>query len=192
MDLFDPQGNRKYLTAPERDRFRAAALQLDDNDVRTFALMLLHSGARISEVLQLQVKSIDFDARAVTFETLKKRRRGVFRQVPLSPEFLDAMNLTHDLRRRQRRRAQRTERIWPMSRATASRRIDELMTAADIHGPQASAKGLRHAFAIYALQKGVPLNMVSKWMGHSSLEVTAIYANAIGEEERAMASRLWE
>ncbi|MBK7870708.1 MAG: hypothetical protein IPJ74_08490 [Saprospiraceae bacterium] len=39
--------------------------------------------------------------------------------------------------------------------------------------------------------KGIPLTLVSKWMGHSSLEVPAIYANALGEEEYSIASRVW-
>jgi hypothetical protein len=33
--------------------------------------------------------------------------------------------------------------------------------------------------------------MLSKWMGHASLEVTAIYANALGTEELALAARMW-
>jgi hypothetical protein len=39
--------------------------------------------------------------------------------------------------------------------------------------------------------KSIPLNMLSKWMGHASLEVTAIYANALGEEQRNIAARMW-
>ena len=37
----------------------------------------------------------------------------------------------------------------------------------------------------------VPLNMLSKWMGHATLEVTAIYANALGAEEQGIAARMW-
>ncbi len=62
---------------------------------------------------------------------------------------------------------------------------------ANIEGVHACPKGLRHSFAIHCLEKGIPLNLVSKWMGHSSLEVTAIYANALGKEERKVASRIW-
>jgi site-specific recombinase XerD len=52
-------------------------------------------------------------------------------------------------------------------------------------------KGLRHGYAINALNKGVQLNLVSKWMGHSAMETTAIYANAVGEEQQAIAARMW-
>jgi hypothetical protein len=37
----------------------------------------------------------------------------------------------------------------------------------------------------------VPLNMVSKWMGHAKLETTAIYCNAVGEEQQTLAARMW-
>jgi len=52
-------------------------------------------------------------------------------------------------------------------------------------------KALRHAFAVEAGQKGIPLNIVQRWMGHARIETTAIYANAIGDEERNLARRAW-
>ena len=58
-------------------------------------------------------------------------------------------------------------------------------------GPHKCPKGLRHGFGVHAISKDVPLNMLSKWMGHASLEMTAIYANALGEEHRGIASRMW-
>jgi len=52
-------------------------------------------------------------------------------------------------------------------------------------------KALRHAFGVGATQKNVPLNIVQKWMGHSRLSTTAIYADAVGDEERLLANRMW-
>ena len=34
--------------------------------------------------------------------------------------------------------------------------------------------------------------MVQKWFGHVQLSTTSVYAGAAGEEERAIARRLWE
>lgn len=65
------------------------------------------------------------------------------------------------------------------------------MALAGLIGPHASAKGLRHGFAIAALEKNVPLNIVSRWLGHSSLQTTAIYADFTGREERNLAARMW-
>lgn len=52
-------------------------------------------------------------------------------------------------------------------------------------------KALRHAFAVGAGQQGVPLNIVQRWLGHARIETTAIYAGAIGDEERNLARRSW-
>jgi integrase/recombinase XerD len=76
--------------------------------------------------------------------------------------------------------------------STACRRVVAVIKQADIAaGPHRVSKGLRHGYAIHALNKGVPLNMLSKWMGHSIIEITAIYADAVGEEQQAIAARLW-
>lgn len=65
------------------------------------------------------------------------------------------------------------------------------MHQANITGPQACPKGLRHGYGIHAVQSGVQLNMLQKWMGHASMSTTAIYANAVGEEELEIARRMW-
>jgi len=62
---------------------------------------------------------------------------------------------------------------------------------AGIAGPQASPKGLRHGFGVAAVQAGIPLNMVQKWLGHAQLSTTAIYADAVGAEEQEIAERMW-
>lgn len=75
--------------------------------------------------------------------------------------------------------------LWPVSRMTA------VMKAADIPaGPHRTPKGLRHGYGVHAIGAGVPLNMLSKWMGHATLEVTAIYADALGAEEQGTAARM--
>lgn len=49
----------------------------------------------------------------------------------------------------------------------------------------------RHTFGVNAIQSGVALNVLQKWMGHARIETTAISADAIGKEERALAQRTW-
>ena len=74
------------------------------------------------------------------------------------------------------------------------RSVKEVMNKAGIDTtlPHATPKGLRHGFAIHALSKEVPLNMVSKWLGHADLKTTAFYLNAVGVEQRDFASRMWD
>jgi integrase/recombinase XerD len=41
------------------------------------------------------------------------------------------------------------------------------------------------------MQASIPLNLVQRWMGHAQLSTTAIYAEAMGKEERDIAARMW-
>lgn len=65
------------------------------------------------------------------------------------------------------------------------------MAAGIPDGPHACPKGLWHGFGVQAVSRGIALNMVQKWLGHAQLTTTAIYANAVGEEEQSIAARMW-
>ena len=67
---------------------------------------------------------------------------------------------------------------------TAWRHVKAVMQAAGIRGTQASPKGLRHGFEVASVQAHIPLNLVQRWWGHAQLSTTAIYAEAIGQEEQ--------
>ncbi len=190
MSLLDAQGQRLYLTPSERDQFCQATDEVS-KDKRMFGLMLANTGCRISEGLSVKVKDIDFAGGAVTLSTLKQRKSNVFRQVPLSGEYLKALDNAYDLRVKQKRSKPRNAYIWGWSRQYGHAIIKEIMALAGLQGIAATPKGLRHAFAIACLDKSVPINMVQKWMGHARLENTIIYANAMGHEERKLAARLW-
>jgi integrase len=179
--LFDRSGNRKYLTARERLAFVYAASKQRD-DVSTFCLTLAFTGARISEVLALTVTRIDAADEAIVFETLKQRKKGVFRAVPV-PRTLIPLLTSYATRREQR--------LWLWGRTTAWKRVEFVMREAGSASCLCKPKALRHAFAIEAGQKGVPLHIVRRWLGPARIETTAIYASAIGDEERNLARKAW-
>jgi integrase len=189
--IYDRTGNRKYLTATERRLFLRAVEDMAP-ELRTFCRVLAYTGARISEVLALTPARIDATARLVVVESLKKRRRGVFRAIPLPPSLFDELDRIHHLTDLRARPDMASRRLWPWCRTFAWRRIKEAMAAARLEGPQASPKGLRHGFAVTALQGGVPITMVRRWLGHARLSTTEIYADAVGPEEQAIARLLWK
>jgi integrase/recombinase XerD len=189
--IYDRAGNRKYLTAAERTAFLLSADTLSP-EVQTFCRMLAYTGARVSECLALTSGRIDVSAKLVVLESLKKRRRGIFRAIPLPDNLLTELERVHCLADHSGDPSVRTQKLWPWCRTFAWMRVKEAMALAHVVGPQATPKGLRHAFAIAALQNGIPINMVRRWLGHSRLSTTEIYADAVGPEERAIAGRLWE
>jgi integrase/recombinase XerD len=188
--LFGPYGNRKYLNAAERRRFLEAVEKLPPAE-RLFCRVLAFSGARISEVLALTPPAIDIGTGVVGIRTLKRRKRGVVRQVPLPPDLLGDLDGFFGLTEMQRDPDLSTMRLWTFSRTTAWRLVKAVMAAADIAGACATPKGLRHSFGVHAFQSNVPPHLVQRWLGHASLRTTAIYADVIGPEERAFAARMW-
>jgi len=184
--LFDRTGVRKYLVARERLSFVTAAVA-EGGVVGTFCLTLAFTGARISEVLALTPERIDVSNDTIVFETLKQRRRAVFRAIPAPHRLLDLI-----VEATVRSTADSTcSRLWPWGRTTAWKHVKRLMKAASITDALCKPKSLRHAFAVEAGQKGIPLNIVQRWLGHARIETTAIYASAIGDEERNLARRAW-
>jgi site-specific recombinase XerD len=65
------------------------------------------------------------------------------------------------------------------------------MHRSGITGRCACPRGLRHAFGVGTLQRGVPLNLVQRWLGHARMSTTAIYREVVGPEEAAFASLFW-
>jgi integrase/recombinase XerD len=188
--LFGRHTDRKYLNAAERRRFLESAQRLRASE-RLFCLTLAWSGARISEVLALAAASIDVESCAVAFETLKRRKRGIVRQVPLPSGLVGELDREFNLRAAQLDPALAKRPIWRFSRTTAWRYVKAMMAAAGVAGASAMPKGLRHSFGVSAFQVNVPPHLVQRWLGHASLRTTGIYADVAGPEERAFAARMW-
>lgn len=183
--LYTPNGGRKYLNTDERRRF-LAALSTMRCDEAVFARLMFWTGARVSEVLALRPSDFQMAEGIVTLRTLKRRRFSM-REIPLPPSVMDDLASYVGTGAG----ADRNHLLWSFHRATAWRLIKATMRRAGITGPQASPRGLRHGFAIAALQGGVPLTLLQRWMGHSRLSTTAIYLAVTGPEERELAARLW-
>ena len=182
--LFDQRGRRKYLTPDERRSFIAQALQREA-DIRAFCIVIAMTGCRISEALQLTWAQVDVAASEIIIRSLKKRRRDVYRSVPV-PEAVLAL-----LRECSTRANNVNTRAWPWCRATGWKRVKEVLKAAEIAGAHATPKGLRHGFAVAAIHSGIPISLVQRWLGHSNIAMTAIYTAVMGNEEREIAHRLW-
>jgi integrase/recombinase XerD len=188
--LFGQSGSRKYLNAAERQRFLESAQRLPPHE-RLFCQVLAWSGARISEALALVPAAFDIESGAASITTLKRRRPGIIRQVPLPPDLLTNLDRTFGLSAAQRDPERAGERIWRFSRTTAWRYVKAVMTSASVTGMPAMPKGLRHGFGVKAFQAKVPPHLVQRWLGHASLRTTAIYADVVGPDERAFAERMW-
>jgi len=180
--LFDQDGQRKYLCLKEGRRFLRAADGMD-HATRVFCRLLLFTGPRVSEALELTPHRLDADAQLVVFRTLK-RRKLVFRAAPIPAGLMDEL-----LGLAQGKTG--NDRLWTWCRQTAWRRVKKVMAAAEIDGPKAVPRGLRHQFGVQALEQNVPLVFAQRLLGHTSPNTTTIYQQAVGRDARRFVAKLW-
>jgi integrase/recombinase XerD len=190
VSLYDSRGSRKYLTSQERKAFATVALRTA-LPIQTFCLTLLYTGARVSELLALTPERIDRSNNSIILETLKRRRSGVFRAIPVPSELVTRVMRIADIQKCALDEKQEQARIWNWGRTTAWKHVKSVMEVAGIHASLATPKACRHAFGVNAIQAGIALNVLQRWMGHARIETTSIYADVLGKEERALAQRTW-
>ena len=190
-ELFTIDGKRKYLTSEERDRFLDSANSHERGEVRTLCLVMAYTGCRISEALELTADKIDLSEKSIVFRTLKQRERTAYRAVPVPDSVLDALDLVHRVRKAQKSKVRgQKDTLWHWGRTQATKHICNMMDKAGITGPHATPKGLRHGFGVKAATDTRNPRLVQKWLGHRYLETTTIYMDAVGAEERELASRM--
>ena len=183
MRLYSRRSERLYLNREERHAFRFAAEHARD-DIALLCLILLMTGCRLSEALNIRPQDIQSEEGILAITSLKKRTKHHVREIPV-PEFLVQRILARIAERGSRR-------LFPQNRSTAWRQVKSVMQEACIEGKHGSPKGLRHSFGVYCAFNNVAMPLCQRWMGHADLRTTAIYYQIVGREEREMASRLWE
>jgi integrase/recombinase XerD len=187
--LYDARGRRKYLIPVESAAFLEAALFVRGPTASLCGVLVL-TGARISEVLALTPERIDDANCTITFMTLKRRKHGVNRAIPVPPKLLDYLDVVHQYRDAQRDPERASKRLWTWSRTTAWRRVKAVMLAASVPRHISSPRAVRHAFGAKAVMRDVNLTMIQRWLGHARIDTTTIYTTIIGPEERALARRM--
>ncbi|MBS0273913.1 MAG: site-specific integrase [Proteobacteria bacterium] len=189
--LIDRTGHRKYLVSEEWYAFLAAA-RCSKAEIRTFCFVLALTGARLSEVLMLTPQSVDIANQAIIIECLKRRRRGIYRSVPVPAELIGLLESTHEVALKRHDPIARMERIWGWSRTTAWTKIKETCKRAGIPDSVSMPKAFRHSFGVEgAINANVPIGTIKRWLGHARLESTILYCEAVGDEERLLAARMW-
>ncbi len=183
MDIYDSQGRRKYLTANERQRFRAQAERLPLSE-KLFCLLFFFTGVRISEALEVTLHRVDLAEGVVIIRSLKRRKKAIFRAIPVPRSYLKSLQ-------RMAAGSSQAQRLWRFSRKTGYRIIKKVMMLAKISGRHACRGGYVTPSASSVCRKTCRFHWVSRLMGHSSIKTTAIYLNAVGREARLLVSRIW-
>src|SRR5580693_4157173 len=162
--LYDAQGRRKYLVPSERAEFIRAAISHGGSE-GAFCAILGFCGPRISEALNLTAFRIDDGAETINFETLKRRKSGIIRAVPVPRELLDFLDDVLGYRAAQDDSTAGTQHLFPWCRTTGWKAVRSVMCEAGVPAFLRKPKALRHAFGINATCERITLGLVQQWLG---------------------------
>jgi integrase/recombinase XerD len=136
---------------------------------------LFQTGARVSEFVNITAGEVFFEEQMIL---ISKAKGGKSRYVPILPP------LAQELRTHLGNRT--TGYLFETVRNTrySPRRIQQILkeTAADAHiTKRVYPHLLRHSVATTLLERGMPIEQIQKFLGHSKLETTQIYAESSAE-----------
>jgi integrase/recombinase XerD len=145
-------------------------------------LLLLFTGLRVSELVGLKIRDVDF--LLLTLKILGKG--GKYREVPLKPEVADEVKryIEEDRKNHPKSDSQHlllTQRAGKMDKDTVNKLLRK-------HGKQINLSmkphKFRHTFCTRLIKKGVSITIVSKLAGHASVNTTAsFYINTSREDK---------
>ncbi len=157
---------------------------------RALFLMLLRTGMRIGELLDLKMPDINLKEKKVTIYEAQKT--GVGRVVYFSGDAKEALSSWLRARDPEKKFVFYAQGKNRLSYKGARRRFEKHIEAAGLSAKGYTIHCLRHTFASDLLNAGMRLECLQPLLGHTSLEVTRRYARLTDrtrEEEyfRAMA-----
>ena len=186
----------EVISGPKQDRKLPQVLTADDakrlmdnprgpRSLRDQALLetLYSSGARVSELVNLDLKDIDLDEGIATVLGKGRKERIVplgrqavlalsayIQSLPTLVKRIDgSLNATHAPLFRNRRGGRLTARSVERLVANAVRDL--------VNFPSITPHGLRHSFATHLLDGGVDLRAIQELLGHASLSTTQRYTH---------------
>ena len=164
----------EYLEARE-----VQAVLATSPNPRARLLMLLQwrAGLRVSEALDLQAADLSLDSDQPTIR-VRSGKGGRSRIVPVHPELQNALVAVLQFADISR------GTIIGVSRSTAWRWVQSAVDRAVELGAlpagrQIGTHTFRHSYARHLLLHGVPINYLSRWLGHKSITTTLIYLELV-------------
>jgi integrase/recombinase XerD len=165
VDRLSRDEERRLIQVAYRDRSEHGLL------IKT----LFQTGARVSEFVNVRVRDFFFEEAMVL---INKGKGGKSRYVPILPDL--AQELRTHLGDRATGYLFESNRNLPYSARRVQQIVKEIAEKAKIK-KRVYPHLLRHSVATTLLERGMPIEQIQKFLGHSKLETTQVYAESTTE-----------
>lgn len=155
---------------------------------RAVTLILLYTGLRVGELVNLKIKDIDF----LTMNVKVVGKGGKYREVPLKLEALEGIKEYIDKERKKHKHSSSeylflTQRAGKMDKDTVNKILKKQGKNLNL---KIKPHKFRHTFCTRLLSKGVELTTVAKLAGHSNIQTTATFYINTSREDKQQAVNL--
>ena len=169
----------------EADKVNAIIRAAPSPKAKLLMLQQWRAGLRVSEALDLEVRDLSLDTPNPTVR-VRSGKGGKSRLVPAHPELHGALGsaLAYGDISQGRIVEAHPATAWRWVQA-AVKRAEELSAIAP--GKRVGTHTLRHSYARHLLMNGIPINYLSRWLGHSSIQTTLIYLELVPDPTGSLA-----
>ena len=185
QDGATPKREKRIPEYLEADEVNAIIRAASSPKAKLLMLQQWRAGLRVSEALDLEVRDLSLDAASPTLR-VRSGKGGKTRLVPVHPELHGALSSAlayGDISQGRIVEAHPTT-AWRWVQA-AVKRAEELGAVAP--GKRIGTHTLRHSYARHLLMNGIPINYLSRWLGHSSIQTTLIYLELVPDPTGSLA-----
>ena len=173
----------EYLEAHQVQAVIAAA---PNPRARLLMLLQWRAGLRVSEALALEAADLWVDTEQPTIRVRHGKGRRT-RMLPVHPELQNALGAVMHFS------DVGEGRVIPVSRSTAWRWVQAATQRAVAlaglpRGKRVGTHIFRHSYARYLLLHGVPINYLSRWLRHNSIQSTLVYLELVPDPSGRLAT----
>ena len=184
-DGVTPKRQKRIPEYLEPDEVNAIIRAAPNPKAKLLMLEQWRAGLRVSEALDLEVRDLSLDSPTPTLR-VRSGKGGKTRLVPVHPELHGALGsaLAYGDISQGRVVEAHPATAWRWVQA-AVKRAEELGAIAP--GKKVGTHTLRHSYARHLLMNGIPINYLSRWLGHSSIPTTLIYLELVPDPTGSLA-----
>ena len=166
------RGRDRFISPQEEVQVISLLEHWGKLDHRDCVVVLLDTGMRTGELFKIQRQDVDFTKGKYGIITLWRTKNDHPRSVPMTRRVCELIKA-----RLQTVHGQ-TDRVFPFDQYWLRHVWDKMKLTLGLQADKQFVPHiLRHTCASRLIQRGVPLMMVQKWMGHESIQSTMRYSH---------------
>jgi site-specific recombinase XerD len=167
-----------------KDEARMIIESADKPRDRLIMELMYQTGARVSELLMITPRDVDFHASVIRIPTLKRRKPHI-RVIPIKSGLLGEIAKHIAVIK-----PSDTEPLFTINRTRIFQIIREACKRAGLYDKRSHPHSFRHSFAVQCVLSGVPPLVLNEWLGHANVVNTLIYTKVLATDSKQFYERV--